>query len=141
MRLNSSLRTVAAFGVLAAALAGCSSTPEQGQGQAQGQGQQPYGLPPMHRGATTGAGYSGSMGSTGSGPGPGAAADVAPGQMGPGMGVQMMQDQQQMCDLASYITHANSPEERQSLMDKYFAGMSPQMQQQHLDMMTQQCGR
>jgi hypothetical protein len=53
----------------------------------------------------------------------------------------MMQDQQQMCDLASYITHANSPEERESLMDKYFAGMAPQTQEQHLDMMTQQCGR
>jgi hypothetical protein len=137
MRLNWSLRTVAAFGVLAATLAGCSSTPEQEQGQ----GQRQYGPPPMHRGPSTGAGYSGGMGSTGYGAGPGSAADVAPGQMGPGMGVQMMQDQQQMCDLASYITHANSPEERQSLMDKYFAGMAPQTQEQHLDMMTQQCGR
>jgi hypothetical protein len=131
MRLDSSLRTVAAFGVLAAALAGCTTSPGQGQ----------HGPPPMHRGATTGAGYSGTMGSTGSGAGPGSAAKVAPGQMGPGMGVEMMQHQQQMCDIARNITHANSPEERQSLMDKYFAGMAPQLQEQHLDMMMQQCSR
>jgi hypothetical protein len=133
MRLDSSLRTVAAFGVLAAALAGCTTSPGQGQGQ--------YGPPPMHRGATTGAGYSGAMGSTGFGAGPGSAAEVAPGQMGPGMGVEMMQDHQQMCDVALNITHASSPEERQSLMDKYFAGMAPQMQEQHLDMTMQQCSR
>jgi hypothetical protein len=135
MRLDSSLCQAAAFGVLAAALAGCGSTPEQGQGQRQ------YGPPPLHRGPTTGAGYSGSMGSTeyGPGPGPGSAADVAAGQMGPGMGIDMMQDQQRMCDVAANISHANSPEERESLMERYFGGMPPQMQEQHLAMMMQQC--
>lgn len=147
MKLPSFLR--AAVLVAACAAAGCTSLNAKDQSQQQ----------PMHRGPTTGAGFSGSLGSgTGSGAGPGSAAAAGsvgmgtpltdgPGSMtgggmsgatgsmpGPGRA-----DAAKMCQVQRNISGAKSPEERQALMDQYMPGMSPQMREQHLQMMQEMC--
>ncbi|MFL6675675.1 MAG: hypothetical protein ACJ8LG_20565 [Massilia sp.] len=136
MRLNSSARTRAAAALLGAALAGCGSWASQGRDQP---------ATPMHRGPSTGAGWSGSTGATSSGgpePGPGSAAAAGtPGQMGPGMGIGMMRDRQAMCDVVNNITSARTPEQRDALMSQYLAGMTPEMRERHLRMMQQQCSQ
>jgi predicted small secreted protein len=130
MSLNFSPRVLAAFGVLAAALAGCNTLPGRQRDQSGA---------PMHRGPTTGAGYSGSMGSgTGSGA---CLGQMGPGQMGPGMGGNPMGDRKSMCVITSSIAHANSPQERDQLLDRYFKGMSAQMREEHLALMREQCGQ
>jgi hypothetical protein len=47
--------------------------------------------------------------------------------------------QQPMCDLQRRMAAARSPEERQAIMDEAMAGMSPDMRDQQLRMMRQQC--
>jgi hypothetical protein len=47
--------------------------------------------------------------------------------------------QQAMCDLQRRMAAARSAEERQAMMDEAMAGMSPDMRDQQLRMMRQQC--
>jgi hypothetical protein len=58
---------------------------------------------------------------------------TATGQMGPGG-----TDMNQMC--AMYRNMQSAPaDQRQGMMDQQMKGMSPEMRQQHLEMMRQQC--
>jgi hypothetical protein len=99
--------------LLAGALAGCQSWQARAPDQTNAP---PYG------GAGAGAGSSGTTGSTSSGTG---------GQ--PGM------DQYAMCEMNRRIMGARTPEERQALMDRNMPGVSPELREQHLQMMREQC--
>jgi hypothetical protein len=100
--------------LLAGVLAGCQSWQARAPAQAH---------PPAHRGPATGAGSGGTAGSTGSGTGE-----------EPGAG-----DQRAMCEMSRRIMGARTPAERQALMDQNMPGMSPELREQHLRMMLQQC--
>jgi hypothetical protein len=100
--------------LLAGALAGCQSWQAGAPAQTH---------PPPHRGVGAGAGPSGTMGSTGSGTGE-----------EPGIG-----DQHAMCEMSRRIMGARTPEERQALMDQNMPGMSPELREQHVQMMSEQC--
>jgi hypothetical protein len=100
--------------LLAGGLAGCQSWQERAPAPAH---------PAAHRGPTTGAGSGGTAGSTGSGTG-----------AEPGAG-----DQRAMCEMSRRIRGARTPAERQALMDQNMPGMSPELREQHLQMMLQQC--
>ena len=56
------------------------------------------------------------------------------GQMG-----MMQSDKKSMCEMYGQMTHARSPEERAAMMDERMKGMSPEMKQQQMQMMEQQC--
>jgi hypothetical protein len=55
--------------------------------------------------------------------------------MAPGM----TSDQAAMCELNRRISSARNPDERASLLEKYLPGMSPDMREQHLEMMRERC--
>jgi hypothetical protein len=100
--------------LLAGVLAGCQSWQERAPAQVH---------PPAHRGSATGAGSSGATGSTGSGTGE---------ETGRG-------DQRATCDTSRRIMGARTPAERQALMDQNMPDMSPELREQHLQMMLRQC--
>ena len=54
------------------------------------------------------------------------------------MGV-MQSDKKSMCEMYEQMAHARSPEERAAMMDERLKGMSPEMRQQQLQLMGQQC--
>jgi hypothetical protein len=100
--------------LIAGVLAGCqswqSSTPA-------------HKPPPPHRGAGTGAGFSGSAGQTGSGIGEKEAASSLYG----------------MCAMNREIMNARTPEARQAILERDMPNMSQEMREQHLEMMQQEC--
>lgn len=71
----------------------------------------------------------------------GASSSTAPGTMmgRPGAGQAGMMDQQSMCAMYGNMMGSRTPEERQAIMDEHMKGMSPEMRQQRLQMMQQQC--
>jgi hypothetical protein len=79
--------------------------------------------PPPHRGAGTGAGFSGSAGQTGSGIGEREAASSLYG----------------MCAMNQEIMNARTPEQRQAILERDMPNMSQEMREQHLEMMRQEC--
>jgi hypothetical protein len=112
--------------LLAGALAGCSTWQgHQGAASAarNGTSQSRTGL---LCGAAASAGGGGSAGTTGSGPGS--------EQMGSGM----TGDQAAMCELNRRIAIA-TPDQRQAMLEQYLPGMSPDLREQHLAMMREQC--
>lgn len=48
-------------------------------------------------------------------------------------------DTKAMCDMHQRMMGASTPEERQALMDENMRNMTPEMQQQHMDMMRMKC--
>jgi hypothetical protein len=98
------------------------------------------------------SGYVPQQGGPGYGPeGPAAGANAVPGDVPPSSGAQGSSnsgatsnsaapaDQRTMCELHRRLMAARSQDERQALIAQAMPGMSPSMQQQHLDMMREQC--
>lgn len=115
----------------AAGLAACAA-PYGGPGHARHHpGQQENAMPNRASGAQGGAMAGGMMGSGG-----GCAM-----MGGTGQGACNMQDmsREQMC--ATYRGMRDAPDEqaRQAMMERHMQGMSPQMRQQRMEMMRQQC--
>lgn len=50
-----------------------------------------------------------------------------------------MMDTKAMCDMHQKMMNARTPEERRAMMDERMKGMSPEMRQQHMDMMQEKC--
>lgn len=71
----------------------------------------------------------------------GTSASTAPGtMMGPSSGGSMGEmDKQSMCDMYTRMMNARTPEERQAMMNENMKNMSPQMREQRMEMMRQQC--
>lgn len=76
----------------------------------------------------------GRVGPYGSSMGGGMMSGSSGGQMG-----TMQSDKRSMCEMYGQMTHARSPEERAAMMDERMKGMSPEMKQQQMQMMEQQC--
>ena len=129
MKPRSLLLAFAAPALLAGLLSGCSSWRHHGDG---GPGPTRDGAP--MRGPEASAGESGTAGS-GTGYGQ--------GRMGPGAGRlgmgSMMGDRNAMCELNRRLMAARTAEERQAMMNRYMAGMSPETREQRLRMMREQC--
>lgn len=51
----------------------------------------------------------------------------------------IMGDEQAMCELDRRMLAADSAAERQAMVDRYMAGMSPETRRQRLQMMREQC--
>jgi hypothetical protein len=51
----------------------------------------------------------------------------------------IMGDAQAMCELYRRMTSANTHKERQEMMDKYMAGMSPEARRRSMHMMRERC--
>lgn len=54
-------------------------------------------------------------------------------------GAMGMMDKESTCSMYKNMMSARTPAERQAMMDERMKGMSPEMQQRHLEMMQQQC--
>lgn len=130
MKPRSLLFAFAAPALVAGMLSGCSSWPwhggERGPGGTQG-------AAPM-RGPEASAGESGTAGS-GTGYGQGR---TGPGAGRLGMG-GMMGDHNAMCELNRRLMAARTAEERQAMLERYMAGMSPETREQRLRMMRERC--
>lgn len=76
------------------------------------------------------------------GPAPSGCGTMGSGMMGgTGSGGPMMagkMDKNAMCAMYREM-HNAPPQQRQSMMDQQMKGMSPEMRQQHMEMMRQQC--
>jgi hypothetical protein len=127
MKPHTFVLAIIAPGLLAGTLAGCSTWPgHEGQESAATRQGSASRSPPI-RGPGASAGCSGTAGSTGS--------SRAAGVLGPGM----TSDQAAMCELNRRISGARTAEERESLIEKYLPGMSPDLREQHLKMMRERC--
>jgi len=99
---------------------------------------------PAARGSAAEASGASGMGTMGSGPG-GMGMMGGPGGMGMmgGAGGQgmMNMDQKTMCDMVDRMNNARTPAEREAIMNERMRTMSPEMREQHWQMMMQQCAR
>lgn len=50
-----------------------------------------------------------------------------------------MMDMKAMCGMHQKMMNARTPEERRAMMEESMKGMSPEMQQKHMDMMQEKC--
>jgi hypothetical protein len=119
MLIDSPIRVLAAL-LTAVALAACT-TPDATTGHAD------------HADQARGTAMQAGSGMAGGQSGAGMAGGTSSGQMKPeGM------DMSQMC--AMHRNMQSMPmEQRQAMMDQQMKGMSPEMRQQHMEMMRQQC--
>jgi hypothetical protein len=117
---------IIAPGLLAATLAACSNWPGHEGRESAGQPRSSHSKSGPVRGPGASAGFSGSAGATGCGAGS--------GQMGSGMTA----DHAALCELNRRIASAR-PNERQAMLDQYLPDMSPEMREQRLAMMREQC--
>lgn len=103
----------AMFVLLAAALAACQAAPSGAPGN----------KPPPLPGAGSSAGSSGGGSATASGAGEKAGQGSWYG----------------MCELNRKILEAPTPQDRQALLEQVMPGMSPEVREQHLQMMRRNC--
>ena len=95
-----------------------------------------YTLPPPHRGAATGAGSSGSAGTTASGTGD----NVQGAANTPGAGLRGgMGDWYGMCALNQQIQGAGTAEARRALIEQAMPDMAPDAIERQLQVMQQHC--
>jgi hypothetical protein len=127
MKPHTFVLAIIAPGLLAGVLAACSTWPGHERQETGATRQGSASQSPPIRGPGASAGCSGMAGSTGSGRGS--------GLLGPGM----TGDQAAMCELNRRISSARNADERASLLERYLPGMSPDMREQHLEMMRERC--
>lgn len=89
----------------------------------------------LHRGATAGAGQTGGgmMGAEQAGSGTTTRDEAAARQR------MMPMDMESMCAMHRAMQSTASEQERQAMMDQRMGHMSPEMRQQHMEMMRQHC--
>jgi hypothetical protein len=123
---------LAAAGIAAAALVGCASQRADSQEQA----------PPIPQApaAVAGPGSAASAGQVGMGT-PVIGGDTANAGSMMRMPTARMstEDALAMCDLNRQIAEANTPEERQALVERVLPKMSPQERERHVQMMRERC--
>lgn len=142
-----SIRTLAALAA-AASLVACAN-PSGGQDHAEhhpGQSADTAaagssGAPPAQAGMM-GSGMAGSQGGCGmmgSQAGCGMMGSSQAGSQAAGAGGMQGMNKEQMCAMYRSMRDAPNEQARQTMMDQRMQGMSPEMRQQHMEMMRQQC--
>jgi hypothetical protein len=134
---------------MTAGLVGCA-TPSDGQAQNHGRHHPDQSANTTMSDSSAGTSAQGGMASgamTGSQAGCGMmGGSMTAGQTGCGMmegrkaagGMQRM-DEESMCAMYRNMRDAPTDQARQAMMDRNMQGMSPEMRQQHMEMMRQQC--
>jgi hypothetical protein len=111
--------------IAATALTGCAASQEQDHVQHHPEGASATSPGGMGRGGSTG--QKGMMGG----------ADGQMGMMGRDRTGEKM-DMKSMCEMHNKMMSSKTPQERTAMMDDHMKSMSPEMRQQHMEMM-QQC--
>lgn len=142
-----SIRTLAALAA-AASLVACA-TPPGGQDHAEhhpGQSADTAaagsaGTPSAQAGMMGGsmAGSQGGCGMMGSQGGCGMMGSSQAASQAAGAGGMQQMNKEEMCAMYRNMRNAPNEQARQAMMDQRMRGMSPEMRQQHMEMMRQQC--
>lgn len=123
-------------GLVAASLLACAAPPGE-QGHARHHPGQVEDARPSETSSIAPAQGGSMMGGSTSGSGGGCA--MMGGAKTDGACNMQNMNQDEMCAMYRSMRDAPDEQARQAMMERHMQGMSPQMRQQHLDMMRQQC--